>query len=81
MSAITGGFKMTIEEHLDWEDPRIYYKDETFEIDISKQEIEITCDWDYGWGGRGMERIYIPIEVFEELIKKIQNMGRMFSFA
>ena len=65
---------MNIKEHLDWEDPRIYYEDGTFELDISKQEIEITCDWDYGWGGRGTERIYIPIGVLEELIKKIKKV-------
>jgi len=65
---------MNIEEHLDWGDPRIYYRDRAFEIDISKKEIEITCDWDYGWGEIETERIYIPLEVFEELIKKIQKV-------
>jgi uncharacterized protein (DUF1786 family) len=64
---------MKIEKHLDWKDPRIYYEDKSFEIDISKNEIEITCCWDHGWSGRGSERIFIPIEIMEKLIKEIKG--------
>ncbi len=33
--------------------------------------MEIECDWDYGYGGRGTERMEIPVEQLKELIKDL----------
>ena len=65
---------MKIEKHLDWENPTIYYKEKAFELEISKDEIEITCQWDHGYGGRGTEIIRIPLTAIEGLINEIKKV-------
>jgi len=47
-------------------------KQRTFTITLNQGgNIEIECDWDYGYGGRGTERTEIPIEQLKELIKEL----------
>jgi len=45
----------------------------TFTITLKQGEnMEIVCDWDYGYGGCGTERMEIPIEKLKELIKDLE---------
>lgn len=70
--------ELTIEKHK-WQPD---FKDETWIIDKRKQEefqitlkqdedIEIEFSWDYGYGGRGTERMTIPVELLKELIAEL----------
>ena len=40
----------------------------TFTMILKEESIEIECEWDYGHGGRGTERMEIPVEQLMELI-------------
>lgn len=62
---------MKIEKQLNRDEPIITISEDTFEIEISEKEIEIVCDWDHGYGGRGTERLYIPTMVMKQLIEEI----------
>ena len=45
---------------------------DTFTITLKQgEDIEIEHDWDYGYGGRGCERIDIPVALLKELIKEL----------
>jgi hypothetical protein len=65
---------MDIEEHLDWTEPCIWVKHNTFDLDIREDEVEITCDWDYGWGGRGTERMFIDRKTLLGLMEKLDSI-------
>ena len=64
---------MKVEKHLDWNEPHITISDGNFDIEISDVEIEIICEWDYGYGGRGTEQCYIPIEVLETALREYRE--------
>jgi len=64
---------MDIVKHLDWNDPQITISDDCFELEIFNNEVEIICEWDYGYGGRGTERCYIPIEVLETALREYRE--------
>lgn len=66
-------FDGTIEKYLHWDKPQIWVKERCFDIVFTKEEIEITCDWDYGYGGSGTETFTIPTKVMEQLIKEING--------
>jgi len=44
-----------------------------FDIVFEDNEVTIECDWDYGYGGSGIERIVIPIETIERVIADYRN--------
>jgi hypothetical protein len=69
---------LKIEKHV-WEPS---FKNETwitsingkteFTITLKEGEnIEICCDWDYGYGGRGSERMTISSKLLKELLKEL----------
>lgn len=67
---------MEIERHLNWFPNfrnEIGVKDGTFDLTLKDGEIEIECSWDYGWGGRGSERMYIPFEQLRTLMKELED--------
>ena len=64
---------MKIEKNLNWNNPTIYLEDDNFFIDINKDDIEIECNWDYGYGGSGTERIFIKTKFFFDLLKQITS--------
>jgi len=67
---------MEIVRHFDWFPSfknQIDIIDKTIEININRDEVEITCDWDYGWGGRGTERMYMPLAQLKALIKELED--------
>ena len=44
----------------------------TFTITLKQSgNVEIECDWDYGYGGRGTEFMEIPLEKLKELINEL----------
>jgi len=44
----------------------------TFTVTVKQgEDIEIECDWNYGFGGRGTERMEIPVEALKEIIKEL----------
>lgn len=45
-------------------------KGEEFNIYIKKSEVEIEFIWDYGYGGRGSERMIIPSEMLKSLLNE-----------
>lgn len=72
---------LKIEKHI-WQ-PN--FPNETWVIDKHKQEefqitlkqgcdVEIEFSWDYGYGGRGNERMFIPIELLKELILEMETI-------
>jgi hypothetical protein len=66
----------TIEKHLTWEPDfanQIDIEDDPFTITLKKDEVEIECSWDYGWGGSGTERMYIPLAELKALIKELEE--------
>lgn len=65
--------EMKIEKHLHWDEPIIEIEKDCFTIEINENEIKITCDWDYGYDGRGTERIYVPTKVIKQLIEEIEG--------
>lgn len=63
---------MKIQDNTHWDtNPCIWIEEKCFEIDIQKDEVEITCQWDYGYGGRGIETMCISREKLIELLSKI----------
>lgn len=65
--------EIEIEEHLEWDKPQISLSKGEFEIEINKDEIEIVHYWDHGYGGRGIERTFIPTHIIKSLIDKINS--------
>lgn len=59
---------MNIIKHLDWKTPSIEINDGAFNIEIIDGNVDVLCEWDHGWGGRGVESMSIPLKVFEQLI-------------
>ena len=42
-------------------------RQEQFEITLKQgEDIQIEFDWDYGYGGRGTERMSIPVKLLRE---------------
>jgi hypothetical protein len=69
---------MDIEKNLTWHpsfNNQIDIKDGNFEVTLTsaEDEIEIVCDWDYGYGGRGTERIALSRKLLESLLKELDN--------
>ena len=67
---------MEIEKNLHWFPSfrnEINVTDKTFQLTFKEGEIEIECSWDYGWGGRGTERMYIPFEQVRALMKELED--------
>ena len=72
--------KMEIERHI-WQPNfpnEIWIKEKISRQDrftiILKQgaDIEIEFDWDYGYAGRGTERMTIPVKVLTDLLKELE---------
>jgi len=72
---------LEIERHLDWKPNfknEIWVTDkrgqDNFTITLKEgDDIEILFDWDYGYGGRGSERMYLPVELLKDLITELEN--------
>lgn len=67
---------MNINKHLNWEPSfrnEINIEEKCFTITIKKDEVEIDCIWDYGYGGRGSESMCIPLAKFKELIAELEQ--------
>lgn len=65
--------EIEIFEWLDLKEPEIYLEKKEFSVSITKEQIEITCEWDYGYDGRGKERVTVPTELIKSLIEKINS--------
>lgn len=66
---------MKIEDNTHWKlMPCILIEEDGFEIDIQKDEVEIVCDWHYGYGFRGTERITISRKILLELLSKMDDL-------
>ena len=66
---------MEIDKNLEWEpnfDNQIDIEEGYFTITLTKKEVEIECSWDYGFGGRGTERMTMTLEQLEDLIKELR---------
>jgi hypothetical protein len=49
-------------------------KSECFEITLKQgSDIEITFDWDYGYGGRGNSRMTIPVQELRDLLNELET--------
>ena len=67
---------MKVEKHLDWHpriDNEIWIEEGDFTITLKKDEVEIECSWDYGYGGGGTEYISIPLSRLKELIEELEK--------
>lgn len=67
---------MKINKYLDWEpnfNNEIDIEDGAFTITLKKDEVEIECSWDYGYGGRGSERMTIDLAELKKLIEELEN--------
>jgi len=67
---------MKIEKNLDYEPTfknQITVEDKEFTITLEKEDVEIECSWDYGYGGRGTETMFIKLEVLKDLIKELEE--------
>jgi len=67
---------MKITKKLDWEpnfNNEIDIEDGDFTISLNKKEVYIECSWDYGYGGRGIESVTIPLDKLEQLIEELKN--------
>jgi hypothetical protein len=53
--------------------PEIDIEQDDFTITIREKEVEIGCSWDYGYGGRGTERVYIDRRKLIELLNLIEK--------
>lgn len=63
-----------IENNLDgYFRPEIRLVDDPFDITISENNVEIVCEWDHGWGGRGTESIDIPLDVLKDVIRQYEE--------
>lgn len=62
-------YKPTFPDEIEIIDKR---KNEEFIITLSNgEEIEISFNWDYGYGGRGTEQMYIPIKLLRGLLNEL----------
>lgn len=59
---------MNIIKHLNLTRPSIEIEEKSFNIEITGEVMEITCQWDHGWGGRGTESCTIPLQLIEGLL-------------
>jgi hypothetical protein len=67
---------MKITKNLTWEpnfNNQIETEHKTFILTINKKEVEINCNWDYGWAGRGSETMVLGLEELKQLINEIEN--------
>lgn len=48
---------------------------ESFELTFKSGEpdLEIEFTWDYGYGGRGTQRVYVPLDMLKSLIAEIEQ--------
>lgn len=47
-------------------------KSEQFTITLKQgEDIEIEFNWDHGWGGRGNERMTIPVKTLKDLLAEL----------
>jgi len=73
--------ELKIEKHLDWEPSfrnEIWItkndKDCEFMVTLKNDhDIEIEFSWDYGYGGRGSERMRIPLQTLKDLLKELED--------
>lgn len=66
---------MHIQDNTHWNENKcILVEDGEFDIDIFKDEVEITCDWDHGYGGSGTERMTISREKLLELLARMDEV-------
>ena len=66
---------MKIEDNTNWEQNKcIWVEDGDFEINIEKDEVEIICDWDHGYGGSGTKRMYINRKQLIALLSKMDEV-------
>ena len=49
-------------------EPESMLEEKSFYFTVNGNKIEIECSWDYGWGGRGTERIFLPLETLEKFL-------------
>lgn len=67
--------ELKIEKH-DWDKKEIWITDkrrqDEFQITLKQgEDIEIEFTWDYGYGGRGTERMYVNPKILRELIDEL----------
>lgn len=66
--------ELVVEKNLTWgNQSSIDIMKNTITVSLTKTEVEVLCDFDYGYAGRGTERIYFSLELLEELIQQIKN--------
>ena len=69
--------EIKVEKYLDWFPSfrnQIDITNNVFTITLKTNEaIEIECGWDYGYGGSGVERIYIPFDMLKSLMKELEE--------
>lgn len=66
---------MKVVRSLTWEPTfgnEIDIEEDAFTITLSREAIEIVCDWDYGCGHRGTESFSMPINKLKDLIKELE---------
>lgn len=61
---------MDIVKHLEWTTPSIEINDGAFNVEITRGNVDILCEWDHGYGGRGSENCSIPLQILESLIEQ-----------
>jgi len=74
-----------IEEHLDRGDQSmisISKRDNSEEFNIefdarNVEEVEISFEWDHGYGGGAPSYFYVPIKLLEDAIKKIKAVEKL----
>ena len=64
---------MKIVKSLHWTVPQIEVDDGAFNFEIVDNTVNILCEWDYGYNGRGSEHTSIPLHVFEEIIREYKT--------
>jgi hypothetical protein len=67
--------ELKIEKH-DWDKKEIWIIDkrrqDEFQITLKQgEDIEIEFTWDYGYEGRGTERMYVNPKILRELIDEL----------
>jgi hypothetical protein len=47
-------------------------RQEEFKITLKQgDDIEIEFEWDYDYGGRGQERMYLPVKLIKDLLNEL----------
>lgn len=64
---------MKIIKHLDWRLPSIEIDDGAFNIEITNGSVDILCEWDHGWGGRGSESVSIPTQTIVDVLSEFTD--------